>query len=101
MVLSGFVMAYLMHRAGHAAHEEVFAASPGSSVPLGADSGGLVGNPLVGRRRRLLHEGHEDDPSRGRVAELHRLVGLVVLGLVTLQVQCLRSPSCSRTSAVI
>ena len=85
VVLAGFVMAYLMHRAsGGAGHEEVFAATPGSSVPLGADSGGLVNNPLVGRRRRLLHE-HHDDASRGRVAELHGLVGFVVLGLVTLQ----------------
>ena len=89
VVLAGFVMAYLMHRASEGAgHEEVFAAStPGSSVPLGADAGGLVNNPLVGRRRRLLHE-HHDDPARGRVAELHALVGFVVLGLVTLQVRC-------------
>ena len=87
VVLSGFVMAFLMHRAGHA-HEE-FAAPSGLSAPLGdADSGALGGNPLGGRRRRLLHE-HHDDPARGRVAELHALVGYVVLGLITLQVRLL------------
>ncbi len=94
VVLAGFVMAYLMHRASEGAgHEEVFAATPGSSVPLGADAGGLVNNPLVGRRRRLLHE-HHDDPARGRVAELHAMVGFVVLGMVTLQVRCFSRKCC-------
>ena len=83
-MLAGYVMAFLMHHAGGAAHEEISAPEGGAAAPLAGDAG-LSGDPLVGRRRRLLHEVH-DDPARGRVAELHGLVGYIVLGMFTLQV---------------
>ncbi len=84
VVLAGFVMAFLMHHAGGAAHEELSAPEDGAAVPAAGD-GGMSGDPLAGRRRRLLHEAHED-PARSRVAELHGFVGYVVFGMITLQV---------------